>query len=274
MGLVRITSWYPNFIGSHFGLPPSEINRMTGLPPKIVWIMTYSHRPHFTWSSYHTHILQGPRSVPLQTPVPAPLQPLLPNVWSAYRQASMARTIQRAEWTPENTKMEHRTRAWVLVINERAWFFSVHLDSMQRGKIDVLRKGLFHCGRLASRGVKQENSADEPCFNVWRHFSQSVLHVKWPARNLSNTRPFPEHSSSIATFSAGRAWLEARSRRTPMAVVTMATRVRAIASRTLKNSGTPVASSRFPTPFAALVKTAAVATDSTKSVYPLPAQPA
>ena len=36
MGLVRITSWYPNFNGSHFGLPPSEIHRMTGLPPKFV----------------------------------------------------------------------------------------------------------------------------------------------------------------------------------------------------------------------------------------------
>ena len=46
MGLVRITSWYPNFNGSHFGLPPSEIHRMTGLPPKIVWTMTYSHRSH------------------------------------------------------------------------------------------------------------------------------------------------------------------------------------------------------------------------------------
>ena len=46
MGLVRITSWYPNFNGSHFGLPPSEIHRMTGLPPKVVWTMTYSHRPH------------------------------------------------------------------------------------------------------------------------------------------------------------------------------------------------------------------------------------
>ena len=46
MGPVRITSSYPNFNGSHFGLPPSEINRMTGLPPKIVWTMTYSHRPH------------------------------------------------------------------------------------------------------------------------------------------------------------------------------------------------------------------------------------
>ena len=28
------------------GLPPSEIHRMTGLPPKIVWTMTYSHRTH------------------------------------------------------------------------------------------------------------------------------------------------------------------------------------------------------------------------------------
>ena len=28
-----------------------------------------------------------------------------------------------------NTKMEHRTLAWVLVINERAWFHSVHIDS-------------------------------------------------------------------------------------------------------------------------------------------------
>ena len=36
MGLVHITSWYPNFNGSHFGLPPSESHRMTGLPPKIV----------------------------------------------------------------------------------------------------------------------------------------------------------------------------------------------------------------------------------------------
>ena len=33
MGLVRITSWYPNFNGSQFGLPPSKIHRMTGLRP-------------------------------------------------------------------------------------------------------------------------------------------------------------------------------------------------------------------------------------------------
>ena len=44
--LVRITSWYPNFNGSHFGLPPSEIHKMTRLPPKIVWTIAYSHRPH------------------------------------------------------------------------------------------------------------------------------------------------------------------------------------------------------------------------------------
>ena len=29
LGLVRITSWHPNFNGSHFGLSPSEIHRMT-----------------------------------------------------------------------------------------------------------------------------------------------------------------------------------------------------------------------------------------------------
>ena len=50
MGFVRITSWYPNFNGSHVGLPPSEMHRMTGLPPKIVWTLTYSHRPHWTES--------------------------------------------------------------------------------------------------------------------------------------------------------------------------------------------------------------------------------
>ena len=32
------------FNGSHFGLPPSEIHRRTGLPPKIVWTMTYSRQ--------------------------------------------------------------------------------------------------------------------------------------------------------------------------------------------------------------------------------------
>ena len=50
MGLVRITyaSWYPNFNGNHFGLPPSEIHRMTELGGEIVWTMTYSHRPNYT----------------------------------------------------------------------------------------------------------------------------------------------------------------------------------------------------------------------------------
>ena len=38
----RITSWYPNFNGSHFDLPPSEIHRMTGLGGKFVWTMAYS----------------------------------------------------------------------------------------------------------------------------------------------------------------------------------------------------------------------------------------
>ena len=58
IGLVRITSWYPNFNGSHFGLPPSEIHRMTGLPPKIVWTMTYSQSrpiPESVWNRTQSH---------------------------------------------------------------------------------------------------------------------------------------------------------------------------------------------------------------------------
>ena len=47
MRLVRITLWYPKFNGSHFGLPPSSVHRMTGLGGKFVGTMTYSHRPHF-----------------------------------------------------------------------------------------------------------------------------------------------------------------------------------------------------------------------------------
>ena len=45
-GAVRITSWYIKFNGSHFGLPPSSIHRMTGLGGKMVWTMIYAHMPH------------------------------------------------------------------------------------------------------------------------------------------------------------------------------------------------------------------------------------
>ena len=34
------------FNGSHFGLPPSSIHRLTGLGGKMVWTVRYSHRPH------------------------------------------------------------------------------------------------------------------------------------------------------------------------------------------------------------------------------------
>ena len=37
MGPVSITSWYPKFNGSHVGLPPSSVHRMTGLGGKVVW---------------------------------------------------------------------------------------------------------------------------------------------------------------------------------------------------------------------------------------------
>ena len=89
-----------------------------------------------------------------------------------------------------NTKMEHRTLAWVLVIIERAWFFSVHLDSMQQEKIDVLRKDLFHCERFRSRGLKPENSADEPCFNVFTCFDGMIklFQAGWAPRARTNSK--------------------------------------------------------------------------------------
>ena len=39
-------SWYPNFNGSHFGLPPSSIHKMTGLGDKMLWtkLMMCAHR--------------------------------------------------------------------------------------------------------------------------------------------------------------------------------------------------------------------------------------
>ena len=63
LALVRNTSWYPIFNGSHFGLPPTWIHRMTTLPPKLVWTMTYSHRPHYfakcTWCAWQQMLLWG-----------------------------------------------------------------------------------------------------------------------------------------------------------------------------------------------------------------------
>ena len=54
MGTVRVTSWYPKFSGSHFGLPPCSIHEMTGLGGKIVWTVTYSRRPHFPLPPWHS----------------------------------------------------------------------------------------------------------------------------------------------------------------------------------------------------------------------------
>ena len=36
MAVVRNSSWYPKFNGSHFGLPPSSIHKMTRLGGKMV----------------------------------------------------------------------------------------------------------------------------------------------------------------------------------------------------------------------------------------------
>ena len=41
MGLVRITSWYPNFNGSHFGLPPARSTEWLDCHPKLceLWLI-------------------------------------------------------------------------------------------------------------------------------------------------------------------------------------------------------------------------------------------
>ena len=41
MGAVRFSSLCPKFIGSHFGLPPSSINRMTEMGGNLKLTMTY-----------------------------------------------------------------------------------------------------------------------------------------------------------------------------------------------------------------------------------------
>ena len=56
MKAMLITSWYPNFNGGHFGLPPSSIHRMTGLGGKMVWTMTYAHSPHWQRAANMTQL--------------------------------------------------------------------------------------------------------------------------------------------------------------------------------------------------------------------------
>ena len=45
--IVRITSLYPNFNGSYFGLTTSSIHKMTGLGGNFPYTLTYAHRPHW-----------------------------------------------------------------------------------------------------------------------------------------------------------------------------------------------------------------------------------
>ena len=54
IGAVRIMPWYPHFTGSHFDLPPSSIDKITGLGGKMAWTMTYAHRPYSdnSWSPW------------------------------------------------------------------------------------------------------------------------------------------------------------------------------------------------------------------------------
>ena len=49
---VHITLLYPKLNGSHFGLPPSSIHRMTGLGGNFLHTMTYAHRPHWFFFIY------------------------------------------------------------------------------------------------------------------------------------------------------------------------------------------------------------------------------
>ena len=59
---------------------------------------------------------------------------------------------------------------------------------MQRpltGEDRRFEEGLFRCGRLQSRGVKQENFADKPCFNVFHMFRWNntvIPGAGWAAR--------------------------------------------------------------------------------------------
>ena len=46
VGAVCVSSLYTKHNGSHFGLPPSSIHRMTGLGGNFPYTMTYAHRPH------------------------------------------------------------------------------------------------------------------------------------------------------------------------------------------------------------------------------------
>ena len=54
--VVHITSWYPKFNGSHFGLPPVSIHKKTGLGSKVVCTMTFGRRSHFAESSSLTNV--------------------------------------------------------------------------------------------------------------------------------------------------------------------------------------------------------------------------
>ena len=71
--------------------------------------------------------------------------------------------------------------------DERTSLFS--LDSRQQGKIDMLRKNLFHCERLQSRGVKPENSAGKACFH-FLHFSMEIIKLfqLWAPRARTNSK--------------------------------------------------------------------------------------
>ena len=88
--------------------------------------------------------------------------------------------------------------AWVLVINERAWFFSVHLDSMQRGKIGMSNVGKYQNGTSYTRVSARHNwDARAP---LWVNVSKGFR-----AKNVLSPSSLPAHCRSwehvvFATF--------------------------------------------------------------------------
>ena len=107
MGAVRITPWYPKFNGSHFGLQPSSIHRMTGLRGgKMVWTMTYAHRPQLFVSCNFQHRIHELLSLQFERNVEA--------VWKKIGCAFMVHSTDSASQLMGSTVQLHGVLARVL----------------------------------------------------------------------------------------------------------------------------------------------------------------
>ena len=89
------------------------------------------------------------------------------------------------------TKMEHRTLAWVLVINERAWFFSVDLDSRQQGKINHVEERFVPLWMLAISRCKTRKFRRRAlflCFYMFRWNIAVIPGAGWAPRARTNSK--------------------------------------------------------------------------------------